>query len=781
MPRLKIPGFRSKAERGSSLAAYAAFAELEALPKECRDALKKAQIEAVLASEHYELTLCVLSHAFKDSVELRRVLRRSIRALREPPKDSISSASPSASAPAKVGESSENNSTGNKHGPRHRGGSATHRPRLEHTDSESLLGSTAALTDSIGEAEHPADQEADEHHQGPLGPSFSSPSNLHAAASPCKSTQRNARAEVPSTSSVHSETSKGCTDLGVPSDQKTKMTKKKKKKKKKKTENATQVLSSKSLDPAPAAESAADLAACKSSRSSPSVKSVRDETTTNATTSSSSSNNSSSHHQKKRSHTNSTQKANRKKEHITSSSALRHSTSIVEDHVPVSAYPTGKRVPHGVRHRSAQGVCDRNKSGAASRKTNLKLSQEEALGISVQKTAGGSDMEDFGKMVCSTSMPAISSSVGKGKKNSLVNVLSADHVRAHSSSMSEAVSETGLRAQVVAQRSTVSDRADASSPANAYHSTSHSEHSIEMQRLIEEVESGFIHEDPKPLFTNMRTVGRGSFGDVYTCRRINEEKGAKRLAVKHFREGFDVPSSKKMIVTEISTLAACQHPNIVSYIESYYHRGEVWLVMNYCDGGTLLHLIQGSRISSSNVANIFKQLLPGVAYLHRQGFVHRDIKAANVLLDVEGTVRLGDLGLCVPLRSEALSVSTAGSRYWMAPEVVRIQPYDEKVDMWALGGTLHECLCQGVPMYGKLRSLKAMMMVCVQGAQPLPKRYPEPVRDFYASLTRSDPAQRASAEDLLDHPFLDRACSTNKLVSLLEVVFLSNALTLNGF
>ncbi|NWV85771.1 PAK3 kinase, partial [Dasyornis broadbenti] len=119
---------------------------------------------------------------------------------------------------------------------------------------------------------------------------------------------------------------------------------------------------------------------------------------------------------------------------------------------------------------------------------------------------------------------------------------------------------------------------------------------------------------------------------------------------------------------------------------SYLVNEELWLVMEYMDGHSLTDVISKMAMSEGQIAAVCRECLQGLAFLHSNMVIHRDIKSDNILLGLDGSVKLGDFGLCVQLsHKEERRNSVVGTFWWMAPEVVRGQPYGPKVDVWSLG------------------------------------------------------------------------------------------------
>ncbi|XP_054145267.1 serine/threonine-protein kinase PAK 3-like [Melozone crissalis] len=155
----------------------------------------------------------------------------------------------------------------------------------------------------------------------------------------------------------------------------------------------------------------------------------------------------------------------------------------------------------------------------------------------------------------------------------------------------------------------------------------------------------------------------------------------------------------KEVLKEILVMREMRNPNIVTYLESYLVNEFVLLVLEYMDGGSLAKVVSEKRMAVGHMATVCQECLKGLAFLHANQVIHRDIKSDNILLGRDGSVKLADFGLCAlltPEQSERRSM--VGTTCWMAPEVVRKESYGPKVDTWSLGIVGIE-MAKGEPPY----------------------------------------------------------------------------------
>jgi serine/threonine protein kinase len=167
-----------------------------------------------------------------------------------------------------------------------------------------------------------------------------------------------------------------------------------------------------------------------------------------------------------------------------------------------------------------------------------------------------------------------------------------------------------------------------------------------------------------------------------------------------------------------------------------------------------------------HMAYVCKGMLMGLAFLHRQYRLHRDIKSDNVLVNFDGEVKLADFGFAINLTSEeSKRTSVVGTPYWMAPELIKGHKYDSKVDIWSLGITLIE-MAEGEPPLLKEPPLRALLMITINPPARLKSSLWSPaIVHFLSRCLEPVPDKRSTAEQLLMHPFIKSACSTEEFAA----------------
>ncbi|GAM18131.1 hypothetical protein SAMD00019534_013060 [Acytostelium subglobosum LB1] len=284
-------------------------------------------------------------------------------------------------------------------------------------------------------------------------------------------------------------------------------------------------------------------------------------------------------------------------------------------------------------------------------------------------------------------------------------------------------------------------------------------------------ESIFSNGNPLLLFKEKMKLGTGAFGNVfYAVRKSDNKQVAIKVLMERTKRGSP-------IIPELYIHSYCKHPNVVSYYESYLCKGHLWIIMEYCDGGTVRDLIQDEWKSNPGhtttpnpleeplIAYITKQLLEGLVYLRSQGIIHRDIKSRNILLTRRGKVKIADFGLATTNSLGRGRTRMCGTMGRIAPEIVRREPYDTQVDIFSLGCLIVE-LAEGTVPYGKDTSLKSMFYTGTIGYKLVnPSKFSRELVDFVDLCLNTDPFVRPVPEMLLRHSFLNCADRGKQILS----------------
>ncbi|KAD7478677.1 hypothetical protein E3N88_01813 [Mikania micrantha] len=265
-------------------------------------------------------------------------------------------------------------------------------------------------------------------------------------------------------------------------------------------------------------------------------------------------------------------------------------------------------------------------------------------------------------------------------------------------------------------------------------------------------------------------VGEGVSASVYRalCVPLNMIVAIKVLDLEKCNNDLDG------IRREVQTMSLINHPNLLRSYCSFSTGHNLWVVMPFMAGGSCLHIMKTSYpegLEEPVIATVLREVLKALVYLHAHGHIHRDVKAGNILIDDNGSIKLADFGVSACMfdtgdrqRSRNTFV---GTPCWMAPEVMQqLHGYDFKADIWSFGITALE-LAHGHAPFSKYPPMKVLLMT-LQNAPPgldyeRDKKFSKSFKDLVAVCLVKDPKKRPSSEKLLKHPFFKHARATDYL------------------
>ncbi|KAH0785608.1 STE family protein kinase [Histomonas meleagridis] len=278
--------------------------------------------------------------------------------------------------------------------------------------------------------------------------------------------------------------------------------------------------------------------------------------------------------------------------------------------------------------------------------------------------------------------------------------------------------------------------------------------------------------DPLTIFSKLKVIGQGGFGTVST---ILHRPSMKVLAGKIINPTLVTENSKQELQHEIQLMREVDSKYTVRYYGSVPFEGSLMILMEYCNKGSLRDILDAREkvLSEDQISIVMSDLLHGMQLIHNKfHIIHRDIKAANLLLTANGEIKIADFGVSRQFDSNGKNtVTIVGTPYWMAPEVICGIPYSYPADVWSIGMTAVE-LSEGAPPYVEFPPTKAMIDIATKGfpGYRFPDLHSEEFTDFVSHCAIKDQNSRWTIEQLLEHPFIKRAERLDRQETMAELL-----------
>jgi serine/threonine protein kinase len=269
---------------------------------------------------------------------------------------------------------------------------------------------------------------------------------------------------------------------------------------------------------------------------------------------------------------------------------------------------------------------------------------------------------------------------------------------------------------------------------------------------------------PETIFDTVKEIGKGGFGSVFL---VKHNPSGQHLAGKIINPEIMDSASRKSFLAEIDLLKQIKTPYTIQYYGNIQFHGSPMILMEYCDRGSLRDMIdyRDLCLSEKQACIIIHDLLAALLILEmKYKVMHRDIKAANILINSKGQVKVTDFGVSSRLSDKKTgTLSTKGTPYWMAPEVINGQLQTYSADIWSVGATAIE-LIEGAPPYCEYDPTKAMIKIATNGFPGFraPKLLTSSFKDFISKCMSRDPKNRCTAAQLMKHPWIAQAETLNR-------------------
>jgi NIMA (never in mitosis gene a)-related kinase 1/4/5 len=258
-------------------------------------------------------------------------------------------------------------------------------------------------------------------------------------------------------------------------------------------------------------------------------------------------------------------------------------------------------------------------------------------------------------------------------------------------------------------------------------------------------------------FEVLNKLGDGAYSTVYKVKRIAD---GNVYALKKVKMQTLNKKEKKNALNEVRILASIHHPNIISYKEAFFDdSGNLCLIMEYADSGDLYQKIskyqkRGKYLSEHFIWTTFVQITKGLQALHDLNILHRDMKSANVFLNIDGTAKLGDMNVSKVAKDGLLHTQT-GTPYYASPEVWQDKPYNIKSDIWSLGCVLYEAATLKPPF--RADDMQGLYEKVIKGEfSPIQTHFSKDLRFVLRQLLQIEPSKRPTCEQLFRMPAVQR-------------------------
>eukprot|EP01012_Entosiphon_sulcatum_P026705 TRINITY_DN3218_c0_g1_i1.p1 TRINITY_DN3218_c0_g1~~TRINITY_DN3218_c0_g1_i1.p1 ORF type:complete len:659 (-),score=81.50 TRINITY_DN3218_c0_g1_i1:21-1997(-) len=290
--------------------------------------------------------------------------------------------------------------------------------------------------------------------------------------------------------------------------------------------------------------------------------------------------------------------------------------------------------------------------------------------------------------------------------------------------------------------------------------------------------------NPEQRFLHRQAVAAGAFGVVHTAY-----DGDEQVAIKEIR--FDNVKQFRALLRECAFMRTASFQgqkgeegpgNVVRFEGVWLHGKKLWIVMEYMAGGSLTRLLKTNvyalygRPDETVIAYFLVEVLKAMRFLHNNGIIHRDLKTDNILVDPSsGKVKLADFGQSAVIEQAGYRTTVTGTPFWMAPEVIQGKPYDFKADIWSLGIVAIELANLEPPYLSTMSPAQAMIQIVAQPSPTLKETafttWTPEFRQFVARCVHKRPEERATADELLQHPFCTRPAAPAKIAKLIQKAF----------
>ena len=267
--------------------------------------------------------------------------------------------------------------------------------------------------------------------------------------------------------------------------------------------------------------------------------------------------------------------------------------------------------------------------------------------------------------------------------------------------------------------------------------------------------SSSLTDEPQENYAALRVLGKGAFGQAVLYRKTDDNSLVvwKEIELPKVSE-----EEKDRSLNEVDILSLLDHINIICYYNHFFDDATLYIEMEYANGGTLFELIRDQKqlFLEEDCLWYFYQLMSAVSYIHQNGILHRDIKTLNIFMTKASILKLGDFGISKVLQGNAkLAETHVGTPYYMSPELIKGEKYDDKSDIWACGCVLYELLSLK-KVFDSTNQLGLMCAILENDFEKIDEIYSEEIQNIINSLLEKDMANRPTAKQVLEFDYIQK-------------------------
>lgn len=275
---------------------------------------------------------------------------------------------------------------------------------------------------------------------------------------------------------------------------------------------------------------------------------------------------------------------------------------------------------------------------------------------------------------------------------------------------------------------------------------------------LSQIELTIYYQDPKQYYKFLKKIGQGGSGIIYLVQNYSN---SYNYVIKQVQVFCD--EDREQLQNEIKITKDMKSEYIINYYEFYNYEDSIWIVEELMACALTDMILDIPRqIPEYIISYILKSILMGINQMHSVRRIHRDIKSDNILISEYGQVKLADLGFAAQLDERRPNRNTmAGTLLWMPPEILMMNSYDHKVDIWSLGIVGYELALGEPPYYHEQRGQIRSNIVNLRPPTLDQNRFSQNFCNFVSWCLIKDPADRPEASYLLSHPFI-ATCNTTR-------------------